>query len=283
MMPKSTCPTYSVDDDQFREQRLIEVLMQSSYTMLTDGLGLSRAWWSIIGFRKEHYGREGDIDILFGNLIVTEDGEIDWPPSTEYLVACEVKSIYRMRHTDNEPHIKFKSTKNSTKKRLGIQSQLRQHIRDGFDRVVLVDIVSNPPETDVEGHHPWMVASSLSGESLISANESVLNSRFQEVDCRNPIDSVGHFAISNCPINGCDEVLAGASSGAWLKQPKQNMEDKEKRHAKRAIKDLFQKTDKTIHYNAIFKEEHGELKYFPSDCIFSTAFFRAVMEPKGDP
>lgn len=206
--------------------RLIDTdpLIQSFFHAL--GLTWPLCWYVIqINQAKLVSTRRGDVDILAGNLTwhdpkqfstyvredaaerpdwhptwhfdlaarkLAEEGGILWPPSTDYLVAIEVKCAY---FTDTLHAAKGNQAADIRKQVTGLQKM-------GFDHVALLDVIANRPASGV-GMDAWTAAGWQAHDSR-QAMLGILQHRLE------PNSEVHHFALSIGAVIGGDENLRGA-------------------------------------------------------------------------
>jgi len=232
MIPMSSDQQHLINvDKQHRESiatlRLLDI--PSFVTTLLPQIGIRWPYcWLAVEMDQGRLveDREGDIDILAGNLLpadrghlkraieemkasypdrpdsfhdymgshrLAEEGGIAWPPALEYLVGIEVKCSY----FDDRP----RSTKSSRKKVRGIRSQLDGYIEMGLDRVVMLDVVANRPEPN-EGFGSFSVASWRAHDNRKAMHET-WNAR---ILADSPVD---HFVLSLGAVEAGHEGLRG--------------------------------------------------------------------------
>jgi hypothetical protein len=128
---------------------------------------------------------------------LAEAGEVKWPPDTTYLIGIETKCSYLT--LDGE----LKSTKSSERKVEVIRGQIAKLEALGFDRVVLLDWIANPPvRSDVDGQ-AWIGASAVA--------QSSLERMWPTLEKRLPDESAaGHWVHSMGAVDGGDERERGA-------------------------------------------------------------------------
>jgi hypothetical protein len=145
----------------------------------------------------------------FAALKLAEMDGIVWPPKIDYLVNIEAKCAY-YDSTEN----KIKSKKNSQKKIYKIQKQIRRGFETGFDKVILLDVIANPPASGVN-MDAWFNA-------LAKADDS-FNQMKNDFKARLSDDSpAGHWIWSVGAIEGGDELFRGAGTPINFKKTQNN-------------------------------------------------------------
>ncbi len=157
----------------------------------------SQAWWVIRNFRKARIAEGGgDIDLIIGTCV--PDGKF-WKPSDDFLVAVEAKCFYRtFDEAENQVGTNFKSVKNGPGKFRAIKGQLEWLTDAGFDRVIFLEMIANPP-TD-----------SFVGAANMAFN-SFGNSLLDVVRDFRDLSHVYHFRMSVGAVNGGNEQSRGAT------------------------------------------------------------------------
>jgi hypothetical protein len=121
---------------------------------------------------------------------LAEAGGIKWPPSMDYLIGIEAKCA------------PGKSARYSPEKQKRIRGQVDRLLQMGFNKVVLLDIIANPPMsgTDLQA---WHAASWMAEESM-NAMYGVLKDRL-------PANSPsGHWVMPWGAVAGGDESMRGS-------------------------------------------------------------------------
>lgn len=260
---------YSIDDAQNRESILAKMFMQNHAQELTSRLNISRAWWAILQYDKSRYQRHGDVDILFGCMLVDSMGDIIWPPPCDYLIACEVKCSY---YSDDKNELK--ATKKSPQKNRDIRLQLDDHKLDGYNQIILIDMITHAPETS---SNPWIDAVFKSDKSRNLAQEFL--------DSRNLANSdYGHFLFLHTPIYGRQEGTAGSTTCEWKKMPREICESGVNDNVKRSLIELFAKTTVPLYYQSVFEfSENDDLCLLPGNLLFSPTAFKSQMKLDDNP
>lgn len=147
-------------------------------------------------------------------LKLAESGGIKWPPLTDYLIGIEAKCAYLDPNANEIKEDTIKSTKKSSKKKVGIQKQVEKLLSFGFDKVALLDMIANPPASGIDGQ-AWITASSIATSSK-DAMSRILRQRL-------PNNSVaGHWVWSIGSIIGGDETKRGAGAPIALQKASDN-------------------------------------------------------------
>lgn len=195
-------------DNQDREHEAILRLLENPiyYHYFFAPLGLHpTASWYLLEIREHHLSGtiHSEIDILAGRLEMGSD-KIDWSRSTDYLVAVEAKLAY---FDLEEDHVK--SQKSSPKKNRQIQSKIEELIESGFNNVVLLDMIANPP------------ASGENFEAFVNALDRALDSvdKMTALKTRLPNTSpAGHWVWPIGSVVGGDETRRGAGAPFELRK-----------------------------------------------------------------
>lgn len=194
---------------------------------LFNALGL--AWpfcWCLVQMNQKQLvsTRRGDVDILAGNFRwhdpeqfssyvnaeavarpnwnpslhfdfaarrLAAEGGISWPPSTEYLVAIEVKCAY---YTDRIHAAKSDKGAYIRRQVSGLQAM-------GFDHVALLDMIANKPAAGSE-MNAWLEAAWQAHDGFQDML-GILRDRL----CAGT--AIHHFALSIGAVIGRDENLSG--------------------------------------------------------------------------
>lgn len=202
---------------------------------------------------------------------LAERGGLKWPPSQIHLVAIEAKCAYlNPQATEISPqHIK--STKTSKQKIAHTRAQLVSLVRMGFDKVILLDIIANPPVTGLDGQ-AWFTAlevATLSRKALSSALANRLPSN----------SPVGHCVWSIGSVAGGNESQRGAGSPLELRQSIQNPlleSDKEVQSSRtevdKSLLNIFSKLPRPQGFHAVFLdcEQCGNIHPDPYNCASTT-------------
>jgi hypothetical protein len=183
----------------------------------------------------------GDVDILSGRLTVTnkdafrarlaslarempdahptqvdhlaavataEAGEIQWPPSMEYLVGIEAKCGYLSRDG------KMKSTKAGPGKVHDLHKEIQKLLNLGFNTVALLEFIANPPSSGVDTE-AWVTAADVASDSTTRMSD-IFSNRLPEGS------PAGHGICSIGAVIGGDETLRGSVVETLLRQPRAN-------------------------------------------------------------
>lgn len=237
---------YLIDEDsQNREYQAVRKFLKTPIAReFFSNLGISPLSWFLLEVEQGDLLEDfaGDVDILAGNLAWENPAEFDalvlknkkehpglcsneigylsaqqlaqiggvkWPPSFDYLVAIEAKCAY-FEPKDNE----VKAQKSSLSKQLHIQRQVQKLLQMGFDKVVLLDFIINPPVSG-NGIDAWLQAVSVAIQTEKKMSRVLQNRLPGEF-------SAGHFVLSLGAVAGGDEVDRGSASPKALKPPVQN-------------------------------------------------------------
>lgn len=175
---------YWVEETE-REYKAIHMLTTMPFiaaSVLGPVAGLDASFcWYVLGLKKQRLGwpGDGDIGLLAGPLEfdnqaefvsrfveerksryewhptqvalltaakMAEKGRIKWPPSPNKLVAIEAKCLSLEVTAASRPN--FKSAEASA---AHTRAQVGSLLRMGFDRVALLDIITNPPLSGLDG------------------------------------------------------------------------------------------------------------------------------------
>jgi hypothetical protein len=234
---------YLIDtNSQERESEAIRRMLASFHNEYLFGpLGLGTLSWVIMKAQMPSLvpGLVGDVDIMAGTLafcdpqsfkaaldevnarypsahpslaenlagkMIAEAGGIPWPPGPSYVVGVEVKCSY----FDSLP----RSTKSSPEKVAGIRQQIGKLLKMGLDRVMLLDVIANPPSDGVDSS-AWRAAASQAQTSFAAAAK-ILGDRL-------PADSpAGQFVWAVGPVVGGTEDARGAGVLRLLRAPQIN-------------------------------------------------------------
>lgn len=240
---------YLVDIQQEREQeavrRLLELSFISERFFWSLGLNPYFSWYLLQVRVKENRlvsSLHGEVDILAGRFdwsdpeeftsILAEEARnnqnshpswhydfaarrlaessgIKWPPSTDYLVGIEAKCAYFHPLEDT-----IKSPKSSEQEVNHIRSQIDRLLQMGFNKVALLDIIANFPESGIDGQ-AWLAASN----TAITSKEKMS----PILDERLPEDSpAGHWVWPTGSVIGGDESMRGAGSLIELRAAREN-------------------------------------------------------------
>ena len=161
-------------------------------------------------------------DNLVADLLA-ENGELVWPPSTDYLVGIEVKCS-RLQLAANPLKAPvtlddMKSTKASPQKKRKIRLEIDKLLRLGCDRVGLLDLIANPPANGIN-MGAWHNASIIS-EQTETAMAGVLADRLP------PESAAGHWVYSVGAVAGADETVRGSGLPQRYRAAQQNVRSSE--------------------------------------------------------
>lgn len=235
-----------------REDEAVRTLISLPFLgeKLFGPLGLdANSSWFVLKMDKKCLCREfeGDIDVLAGVLewnnpdelqtvfdeerrlrpdcpvpilqaitprILAQKGGIKWPPSTDHLVAIEAKCCYLNPEASDVSRQNLKSTKTSKSDIKRLRAQVSELLEMGFDRVALLDIISNPPMAGINSD-AWVSAFGLAR----------LSRRAFDNDLRNRLPanlSAGHYVHSLGAVTGGLEMQRGVASVDELRSGIQN-------------------------------------------------------------
>jgi hypothetical protein len=194
-------------DSQEREHEAILILVENPihYHYFFAPLGLNlRASWYLLEIREHHFkdAIPGEIDIIAGQLELVS-GKIDWSKSTNYLVAIEAKLAYF-----DQEHNQIKSQKSSPRKIHQIRSKIEELIRLGFDKVVLLDMIANPPASGRD-LAAWTNAVDVASDSM-GKMAPVLNERLAD-------STAGHWVWPIGSVIGGNESRRGTGTPIELR------------------------------------------------------------------
>jgi hypothetical protein len=244
-------PFYLVDEPKREDQSLrtlVRLRFLAERVFAPMGLDAYFAWF-VLWMDKKRLNRSenGDIDILAGPLewndpdefrsrfkeeqerkpqwhptrvadltarFLAEEEGIKWPPSTSLLVAIEAKCCVLPREAQSVSRENMKSKKTSKSDLAHTRAQVKSLLHMGFDKVVLLDVIGNPPVTGLDGQ-AWFTALELAGLSREAFDLDLQN--------RLPTNSpAGHYVWSIGAVVGGDESRRGAGSPIELRQAIQN-------------------------------------------------------------
>lgn len=250
----SNTPTrrYLVEEPE-REHMALQTLVTLSF-MAEKILGSSQLnacfSWFILRLKKRRLkpSFDGDIDLLAGPLtwndsreasvkfeeqrrlhpdwhpsqiesltarMLAESGAIKWPPSTNKLLAIEAKCAYLSPRAQRVIREELKSTKTSRSKLAHTRAQIMSLLNLGFDRVILLDMIANPPMSGNGDGQPWIAAATLADMSRRAMLPDLKN--------RLPSNSpAGHFVWSIGSVAGGDESQRGAGVPIEIRAAVQN-------------------------------------------------------------
>jgi hypothetical protein len=195
-------------DNQDREHeailRLLENPLYHHYFFSSLGLHPTNSWY-LLEVREHRFNGavQSEIDIIGGRLEPVSD-KINWLRSTEYLVAVEAKLAYF-----DEKENKVKSQKSSPQKIRQIQSKIEELSESGFDRVVLLDMIANPPAS---GENFSAFTNALEGALNSVEKMTVLGTRLSNST------PAGHWVWPIGSVVGGDERMRGAGAPFELKK-----------------------------------------------------------------
>jgi|GEM_PF-1772287 len=138
--------------------------------------------------------------------LLTEQGQLVWPPEPDYIIGIEVKCSHL--NTGVNPLrapvtlTDMKSTKASARKQRKIRLEIEKLKRLGCDRIALLDVIANPPADGVNmgaWHNPSVIA--LKTED---AMQQVLANRLPR-EC-----AAAHWVYSVGAVAGGDETFRGS-------------------------------------------------------------------------
>jgi hypothetical protein len=194
-------------DNQKREHeallRLVENPIYYPYFFAPLGLKPAASWY-LLEIREHYFAGlvPSEIDILAGHLEF-EAGKIDWFKATNYVIAIEAKLAYLDLLED-----RIKSQKSSEQKTHQIRSKMEALNALGFDKVILLDMIANPPALGQDGS-AWFVALDRALSSIDKM--TVLKERLSDGT------TAGHWVWSIGSVIGGDEKMRGAGAPIELK------------------------------------------------------------------
>lgn len=177
--------------------------MRPGICRILNGRG-SAASWYLLEIREHYFAGAipSEIDILAGHLEF-DSGKVDWFKSTNYIIAIEAKLAYLDLLKDQ-----IKSQKSSPQKIHQIRSKIDELNMLGFDKVVLLDMIANPPTLGQDGS-AWLIA--LEGALGSIDKMTVLKERLLDST------TAGHWVWSIGSVIGGDERTRGAGAPIELK------------------------------------------------------------------
>lgn len=242
---------YLVDTSE-REHQACQLFVQTPPLSgrILESLGLLASFsWFMLRLRMDRLvqSMHGDVDILAGTLNWKDSGKfvtlaerehsdhpdwhpsrhyelaarklalqggIQWPPSFGHLIGVEAKCSYLPRNIGEMTGNSLRSTKSQSRQIQKIRNEVDKLLELGFDHVVLLDIIANPPVSGAEGG-AWISASALADRST-EALDTVLRQRLPE-------DSgAAHWVWSIGSVAGGDEFRRGAGAPFTLCASKGN-------------------------------------------------------------
>ncbi len=201
--------------------------------------------------REKYPGAHPGMYGYFAALELAEAGGLKWPPSLDYLVGIETKCFgydYRERT--------HKSQKASNSKVNRIRRQVDFLAGMGFDRVVLLDFIPNPPATGARGQHAWLEAAEQAQRSVAEA-DTILARRLA---AESP---AGHVVISWGTVAGGDETERGAGVPQWLREARVNsllsdpMVRERREELERNLREILATFPRPRRFPALLLEEPG--------------------------
>ena len=163
---------------------------------------------------NDHLGRHDSWNYKFAAMKLARAGGIKWPPSLKCLVAVEAKCAYLDSRAERIAYNALRATKSSPGKLNKIRRQVQSLLDMGFDHVVLLDIIANPPVTGPSGG-AWISALEVAAESA-EAMSPLLNERLPQA-CE-----AAHWVWSSGAVIGGDEFHRGAGCPVELRASKGN-------------------------------------------------------------
>jgi hypothetical protein len=150
--------------------------------------------------------------------IVAWDGDIQWPPPTDYLAGIEVKCSRLDKKADpykaSIGEADMKSTKSSWEKTEKIRLEVNKLLQLGLDKVALLDLIANPPSGGMN-MRAWSNASTIAGKTEKAMPRVFCNRLLR--------DSIaGHWVYSLGAVAGGDETMRGAGYPNQYRVPQQN-------------------------------------------------------------
>lgn len=152
----------------------------------------------------EHQGHPSQIINQAVQWMIRE-GKVKWPPDLSYIAATEVKAAYFSADLD----LKAAGDKYNGRHQAGELCEM------GFDRVALARFVVTEP-VEVEGHHPWRVASVLSSMAMKDYLDDAKGIFIKEND------PYGTILITTGAVLGKLEHFAGSMGAKWLQEVPDN-------------------------------------------------------------
>jgi len=223
-------------DNQEREHEALLRLVENPiyYPYFFAHLGLKpAASWYLLEIREHYFAGAipSEIDILAGHLEF-ESGKIDWFKSTNYVIAAEAKLAFFDLLED-----RIKSQKSSSQKIQQIRSKIEDLNGLGFDKVVLLDMIANPPASGQDGS-AWLVALDRARSSIDKM--AVLKGRLSDST------TAGHWVWSIGSVVGGDERMRGAGSPIELKTACANHLIETDRHIQNRRKEVQRKLSEIL-------------------------------------
>lgn len=235
--PAAAPPRHLYHLHQDREDTAIERWMFDDCGGLLCELGLSFGWWCALWPRRDDIfgdGADGDVDLVAGPLTfdfddaemdrrvraeaerrplatnhgvvrsiaignAAREGHVVWPPSTDVVVACEVKASrydergWRTTHLGESARVK---------------GQLRYLLGHGVDRVALLHLCATKPR-DASTGNPWLAAGKDVEDALAS---------MQLIFAPEELPTCGYFAAVLGAVERGEEHFEGAGSGLVVAQ-----------------------------------------------------------------
>jgi len=201
-------------------------------------------------------------------LMLARKGGIKWPPSTDRLIAIEAKCAYLSPQAQSISREYLKSTKGSDQKVRKLREQVNDLLESGFDRVALLDVITTPPVSGIDGQ-AWLNAAAVADDSR--------RAMAPDLETRLPPDSAaGHYVWSLGAVVGGDESRRGSSSVIEIRPAQENpllSNDPRVRGRRREVDEnlrkLFASLPKPLNLRVIFLDcpECKQIHHLDSACL----------------
>jgi hypothetical protein len=143
---------------------------------------------------------------------LVNSGGIKWPPALDYLVGVEAKCAYLDPEADSDRAVK--SGKSSRSKVRHTRNQLQALLELGLNRVVLLDLIANPPSGGIDGL-AWLNASDAAQRSKGALSNALVARLAESSPC-------GHWVMSMGSVVGGNENFRGAGLPEKLRDAVEN-------------------------------------------------------------
>ncbi len=201
-------------------------------------------------------------------LKLAQKGGIKWPPSTDRLIAIEAKCAYLSPQAPSISREHLKSTKTSDQKVRKMREQVNHLLESGFNRVALLDVITTPPVSGIDGQ-AWLNAAAVADSSTRAMGPD-LKTRLL------PDSPAGHYVWSLGAVVGGDESRRGSSSVIEMRPAQENpllSNDPRVRERRREVDEnlgkLFTSLPKPLNLRVIFLDcpECKQIHHLDSACL----------------